>query len=85
MLKVTNEVNDDVFSDLQQKYFENARRGGEHFSCLHHLLLSALDSCTLNTASFGRAGKALVESAVIDSWAKFFKLSVVQLLNLKSE
>jgi hypothetical protein len=33
-------------------------------------MLSALDKCELNEEAFGRAGRCMIESAVIDSWAK---------------
>ncbi len=36
ILNISKDFNDDVFSDLQQKYFETARREKEHFSSMHY-------------------------------------------------
>lgn len=86
----------DVFASVPDKYFPLVRgfadtsSSAEDGSCAtgslpYVRLLQALDCCSCCSASFGRAGRALVEAAVLDAWAKDLCLPLSQLIGVSSE
>ena len=76
-------TNADVFASLPERYFSRVRRGNEGEVLLpYHRMLQALDMCACSGATFGRAGRALVESALFDAWAKELQLPLHELINV---
>ena len=74
------------FRGLPERNFSEIRGPeGTSYSPVHHAMLCALDICPLNGEAYGRAGKALVESAILDSYGKEKEKTIVSLLNINSE
>ena len=83
----------DVFLHISHPYFDRVRikkaassvdaHGWLSIQSYEHLL-QALDSCQCNSLSYGRAGKALVESAIFDLWAKDLRVPLYDLMNVPS-
>jgi hypothetical protein len=46
------------------------------------LLLEALDTCGCHTSTYARAGRALIESAIFDAWAKDLRVPLYDLINV---
>lgn len=76
----------DVFATIPEYYFSWARRcvatGSSSSFFPYVYMLRALDTCSCHAATFARAGRALIESAVMDAWAKDLQLPLYKFLGV---
>lgn len=79
-----------LFRGLPDCYFSRFRASTDAATCgvmkpVFLLMLLALDRCPLNSCSFGRAGRSLVESTVLTACAHDCGLSLQQLMDIPTE
>jgi L-Ala-D/L-Glu epimerase len=71
-----------AFGELPGHYFALLRGDSGAIRPVFHALLRAIEQCPMNSASFGRVGRSLVESAVLGACAHDCGLSLQQLIGL---